>query len=208
MKKLLILLILAIAAWFIYKNYFKAEKVEKVKPVPLAVSKHSEAFNISMIAILENYYALANGFVNWDTAVVNTKIVELQKSLNEFRAADLKVDTIIYQTAMLPWDNAKNNASVIGGAVNWEERRRAFRDLSENLQFLLITVKYDNDKVYWQECPMAFGDDQPANWLSKTEEVVNPYLGTKDPKYGNSMLHCGQTKMTIDFVAKDSTANP
>lgn len=205
MKKFFLLVILAIAAYFIYQKFSKKPEAEREKPKPLAVSKHGDAFNQSLENILNDYYAMADGFVNWDSTLVNAKASDLQKSLNDFKVDDLKVDSIIHQTALFPWENTKTNALGISTSGTWDEKRRAFKDLSENLQTLLITVKYDRNKIYWQECPMAFGDDQPANWLSKTEEVINPYLGNKDPKYGNSMLHCGQTKMTIDFLSKDST---
>jgi hypothetical protein len=30
---------------------------------------------------------------------------------------------------------------------------------------------------------------------------MNPYLGKKSPQYGESMLHCGETKLKINFVS-------
>ena len=52
-------------------------------------------------------------------------------------------------------------------------------------------VKAENPEVtlYKQYCPMAF-NDQGAYWLSKEEEVFNPY-------FGDLMLHCGYVQETI-----------
>ncbi|MBO9657999.1 MAG: DUF3347 domain-containing protein, partial [Chitinophagaceae bacterium] len=58
------------------------------------------------------------------------------------------------------------------------------------------------EKIYWQECPMAFGEDQSGFWLSKTDSVRNPYLGTSHPKYKDGMLHCGAPKDTINFAGR------
>jgi hypothetical protein len=77
--------------------------------------------------------------------------------------------------------------------------------LSEDLRLLFIVVKYDREKLYWQECPMAFGDDKPGNWLSKTVAVRNPYLGNKHPEYHDKMLGCGEPKDTINFIPIDTT---
>ena len=44
---------------------------------------------------------------------------------------------------------------------------------------------------------MAFGDDQAANWISNSTEIVNPYLGKRHPKYKAGMLHCGELKDSI-----------
>lgn len=204
MKKFLLVLILAIAVFFIYKKFFKEKQPEAPKPTPIAVSKHSVIFNQSMDAILNSYYAMSDAFVNWDSALVKVKAGEVKIAIDSFKIDELKKDSVIYGTVEGPWENTKTNAEAILNASTWEDRRHAFKDLSDNLQMILISVQYDGGKVYWQECPMAFGDDAPANWLSKTEEIVNPYLGVKDPKYANKMLHCGETKMTIDFSKTDS----
>ena len=59
------------------------------------------------------------------------------------------------------------------------------------------TLGYEGKKIYWQNCPMAFGDDKPANWLSTSTEINNPYLGMHHPEFKSSMLHCGETMDSI-----------
>jgi Cu(I)/Ag(I) efflux system membrane fusion protein len=44
--------------------------------------------------------------------------------------------------------------------------------------------------VYSQFCPMA-DNDKGGYWLSKEEQVLNPY-------YGDAMLTCGSVKQVID----------
>ena len=41
---------------------------------------------------------------------------------------------------------------------------------------------------------------QPGNWLSKTSDVRNPYLGTQHPKYKDGMIGCGGPKDTLNFL--------
>ncbi|WP_018628034.1 DUF3347 domain-containing protein [Niabella aurantiaca] len=204
MKKLLILIAVLIAALVVYQFVLKKEKPPREKPVPIAVSKHSDVFNHSMDAVLASYYVMTDGFVNWDSASVGKAALTLQTALTDFKAEELKQDSAIYQTAQYPLEMAKTNTGVIVSTTDWTERRHALNDLSDALRMLLLTVKYDQASAYWQECPMAFGEGRPANWLSSKKEVVNPYLGNKDPKYGKTMLNCGENKMVIDFTKPDS----
>ena len=206
MKKFLILVLFLIGAFLGYKYATKKDEPAREKPKPLAVSQHSDAFNQSVGNVLDHYYQMTDGFVNWDAEKVNKSSIGLQIGLDSLKVDELKKDSTIYQTVLFPWENAKTNMKTVVGSQDWNERRRALQDLSDNIRMILQTIQYDRAIVYWQECPMAFGEDQPGNWLSDKEEIVNPYLGNKDPKYGNSMLNCGETKMKIDFTAGDSTA--
>ncbi|MBI5858840.1 MAG: DUF3347 domain-containing protein [Sphingobacteriales bacterium] len=169
------------------------------KPESLHVSKHSEAFNNSMSAVLIAYYKMTEGFVNWDTAVINNSGNELRLALDSLKIEELKKDSIIYETVLDPYTNAKTELNAILADPSIAEKRGSLNILSDNLRNLLVVVKYDREKIYWQECPMAFGEDRPGNWLSRTIEVRNPYMGIKDPQYGDKMLECGGPKDTIKF---------
>ncbi len=170
------------------------------KPASLPVSKHSDAFNKSMGDILNAYYKMTEGFVGWDTAIINTSGNELRISLGSLDLDELKKDTTgIYESALDPLANAKTEVASILADPSIAEKRGSLNILSDNLRTLLIAVKYDRAKAYWQECPMAFGEDRPGNWLSRTKDVRNPYLGSKDPQYGDKMLSCGGPKDTIKF---------
>ena len=169
-------------------------------PVSLRVSKHSDAFNQSIGNMLSAYYKMTEGFVNWDTTNIHTAGNELKASLDSLQLDELKKDTTgIYESALDPLANAKAELASILDDPSIAEKRGSLNILSDNLRSLLVVVKYDRAKIYWQECPMAFGEDKPGNWLSQSKEVRNPYLGTKDPQYGDKMIHCGAPKDTIKF---------
>lgn len=169
------------------------------KQSSLSVSKHSEAFNKSMELVLNAYYEMTEGFVNWDTAAINSSGNELKVALDSLKIDELKKDSIIYLTVLDYYNNAKAEVASIIADPSMEEKRGSLNILSDQLKTIWTTVKYDRQKAYWQECPMAFGDDKSGNWLSQTKDVRNPYLGTKHPEYGNGMLACGGPKDTIKF---------
>lgn len=178
------------------------------KPVPISVSKHSDLFNNSVASVLDAYYDMTEAFVNWDTTLVNKHGAVLVTALGSVETDELKKDTTkdaetIYLTAVDLVANAKNDATSIVQQPTLDKKREALNALTDNLRNLFITVKYDRAKIYYQECPMAFGDDKPGNWLSKSKEVRNPYLGNKHPEYKDKMLTCGEPKDTINFVPVD-----
>ena len=201
----ILLLLLAGYLWYAFKGGKKGPKGPK--PVALSVSKHNPAFNQSVQTALDAYYAMSEAFVNWDTAAIATHGSQLKTALDSLKIEELKVDTTgIYESALDPLANAKSETIKILSEPSIDNKRTALNNLSENLRLLFIVVKYDQGKLYWQECPMAFGEDQPGYWLSKTDAVRNPYLGNKHPKYKDGMLNCGGPKDTINFIVPDTTA--
>ena len=210
MKKILLILafLLVVAVGYlvwVFKIRSGGGRDKGPKPVSLAVSKHSEPFNLSVQSLLNAYYDLSEGFVNWDTVAVSRSAMQLKGALDSLKIEELKVDTTgIYESALDPLANAKAEINNILAAPSIDTKRTGFNQLSDNLRLLFIVVKYDRAKLYWQECPMAFGEDSPGYWLSKTDAVRNPYLGTKHPTYKAGMLECGAPKDTLNFMVSDT----
>ena len=213
MKKVLAILgiLLLLFVGYVWFFYFRGRmnRHEGPQPVPIAVSKHSDQFNNSVDNVLNVYYKMTEGFVNWDTTTVNKYAAELRIALDSIKTNELKKDTAkdadkIYLTAADFISYSKNEAGNILQQATLDKKREALNSLADNLRNVLITVKYDKGKVYYQECPMAFNEDTPGYWLSPTEKVRNPYLGTMHPKYHSAMLECGKPKDSIDFMVQDT----
>lgn len=205
MRPIILFLLLAgigIITWLILAR--PGKKDEAPKQQAIAVSKHTPGFNHSVASALSHYYTMTEGFVKWDSAEVNNYAAQLKTKLDSFRLDDLKNDSSgIYETALGFVDNARNDAKAITTEAGFRQKREAFNSLSDNLYQFLNTVKYDREKLYLQECPMAFDDTKPGLWLSQKQEIRNPYLGLKDPRYGKGMLVCGETKQTINHTGKE-----
>ncbi|MEJ7675817.1 MAG: hypothetical protein WKF59_24700 [Chitinophagaceae bacterium] len=119
-------------------------------------------------------------------------------AIDSIKIDELKKDTTgIFQSAQLLMGDIKSNADAILKETDITEMRQDFRMVSENLFPLLKTIHYEGVKLYWQNCPMAFGEGKDASWISSTEEIINPYLGKNHPEFKGSMLHCGEIKDTI-----------
>jgi len=165
-------------------------------------SKHSKDFNDSLDAVMQDYYALTESFVNWDSGGVERNAGTLKKKLNNFSLEEIKKDsTVAPKAAQALFDmNMKSEAIALQG--NLTAKRQMFDSLTQLLYSFLQDVQYDEKKIYLQKCPMAFHDSIAAFWLSETDTVRNPYLGLHHPKYGRAMIDCGGPEDSIDFVRK------
>ena len=162
---------------------------------PIHVSKHSESFNQSLEQVLNFYYKTTEAFAVPDTSSIHQSGNNLKIALDNFKMDELKSDTLIYETALQPFENAKAEASSLLTASSIDAKRMSLKNLSDNLFSLVSIVHYDVAKLYWLECDKAFGENNPGNWLSKSEESSNPY-GQKD---------CAEVKTNINFVPVDTT---
>lgn len=170
---------------------------EKEKKV---ASKHSDAFNASVQSAMDSYHALTEAFVNWDSARVVSETNQLQTKLYSLKLDELKNE--VRGTAIGFLDLAKKDLQAITSNNSIVNERQGLNSLTQNIYGFLDAVQYDEKKIYLQECPMAFNDSIPGDWLSETDSIRNPYMGLHHPHYGSAMIECGSTKSTIDFTSK------
>ncbi|MEO5945597.1 MAG: hypothetical protein ABIP79_02185, partial [Chitinophagaceae bacterium] len=133
----ILLLIIGFLQFFVFGNQ-KASNNSGPKPPPLAVSKHSEAFNSSMGLLLSAYYDMTEGFVNWDTVVISKAAGNLKFAFDSLNLEEIKKDTLIYQTALDPYNNAKNELEAILADPSLAEKRGSLNILSDNIRNLLV----------------------------------------------------------------------
>jgi Protein of unknown function (DUF3347) len=200
MKKILILLIIVLGAFCIYWIFVKGKKqgIEMAKMEAMVVNRHSAAFNEGIDSLLNAYFALKDAFVEADSLSAISACKSLIAIADSNRLAELKKDSSgIYESAIMQLSDVKANAESLVTQTNLTEMKQDFRMIGESIYPLLKTIHYEGKTLYWQNCPMAFGEDKGANWISNTEEIINPYLGKKHPEFKSGMLHCGEVKDSI-----------
>lgn len=196
---IVVILLAAVAVWYYVFKGKKNAASDSTLSAPY-VSKHSDEFNESLSGMMDSYFNLTEAFVNWDTSSVVKYSAELHFSIENLKIGKLKIDDLAAQDALSGYKTIKSDMASILKSENIGGQREALNNLSRSLYHFLQTVSYDIGKVYYQECPMAFNDVIPGNWLSRTDAVRNPYLGTKHPKYKSGMLKCGGPKDTLNFM--------
>lgn len=199
MKKVLLLIIILLVASGIYWFQFKSSNSTLItKDGPLKAKKHSQQFNTRLDTMLSAYFNLKNAFVNADTLAAKQAAHKFLSSSDSLQLDELKKDTSgIAETAGMQLNDIKTNAESLLKQQNITDMRQDFRGISENVYPLLKTIHYEGKTLYWQNCPMAFGEGKEANWISNTAEIINPYMGKFNPEFKSGMLHCGETKDSI-----------
>jgi hypothetical protein len=202
MRTIFIIIISAVLAGAIWLFFRYKKNDEGPKQKPISVSKNSAPFNKSVSDMMNAYYDLTEAFVNWDLVAIPKNGSQLRQKLDSLVLNELRKDsTDIFETANSIVENARQDAAVIASDSNMLTKKHSLNSLSQNIYDFLRTVRYDQSKLFLQECPMAFNDTDPGVWLSKIESIRNPYLGLHHPHYGKGMISCGNIKDTLNFTS-------
>ncbi len=201
-KGILLTIIIVLGIFTVYKLLSRKETpaVEEKKDGPLTISKNSDAFNNSFSKLLDDYYAIRDALVDWDTAKANAAAGFLQEHADGLLLKELKADSNVVLTAQSYASSINAEAKGFVGEKDIEQKRKAFDMLSSEMYDLVRIVKYDRAIIYHIKCPMAFHDSVEAYWLSSSNKIINPYLGKKHPNYGSKMLGCGEVVDSLNFA--------
>ena len=193
------LIIILFGAWWLFFKTDKgvSENSSDTSAKSLTVKKHSDVFNKNIDNTIKSYLVMKDAFVEGDTGSIKSASFAFITRLDSLNLSDLQNDDAkILPAANQQVSEMKTNAAPILQETDLTKMRRDFQNVSENLYPFLRTIGYEGEKLYWQNCPMAFGDDG-ANWISNTSEIVNPYLGKHHPEFKSAMLHCGENMDSI-----------
>ena len=138
--------------------------------------------NTSETESIAGFEAVYNGYLDIKESLFNDNPEEAKSKAS-------KLQTEIQNSGIENKEPLANAASEIANTTDITKQRQAFAKLSEEFIGIVKNNKGAVDKAYIQHCPMAL-DNKGANWVSKTEEINNPYMGQKMP-------NCGSNKESI-----------
>lgn len=136
--------------------------------------------------VYENYFAVKDALVKTDGTAAAAAAKILLTTINEVKMDALKMD--VHMVWMKVLENLKQDVTVISSTTDTKKQRDSFDTLSVSI-YELIKISKTEKPTYYQFCPMA-NDGKGANWLSKENNIKNPY-------FGSMMLSCGKTVDTI-----------
>ena len=196
---ILLLVIISIIGYYWYRFSHAGGGPSGPKQPPIALKKHSPVFNKSITELMNAYFGLKNAFVDADTARAKENCKQFISLLDSIPMNELKKDTLtVFETVKSNISDIRLNAASLLKQNSITEMRQDFRMISEIMYpSFFKSINYEGEKMYWQNCPMAFGEGKEANWISNTREINNPYLGKNHPEFKATMLHCGEIKDTI-----------
>jgi Cu(I)/Ag(I) efflux system membrane fusion protein len=141
------------------------------------------------------YLLLKDALVATDNEQAINASEKIDEALSKVDMSLVKSDAHLYWMQQL--EAIRGHNENINSSKDIEEQRKQFDFLSQTLIKTIKVFGVPDDTLYVQHCPMA-NNNEGADWLSKEEEVKNPY-------YGDKMLTCGVVKITIDKDFKNPT---
>jgi hypothetical protein len=164
-------------------------------------SVYSDTFNRGINQLLDEYYALSESLVKWDSVGAELKAAALMEKIDSTRFDELKKDSALYKGAEAFRGPVKAELVRINSAVDITSKRMAFNNVSQQFYELLKSIKYDRSKIYLNECTMPYNGGGSGFWFSKSiDSLRNPYLGLHHPKYKKAMIDCGATRDSLNFI--------
>lgn len=124
------------------------------------------AYSQNSESILNQYLKVKEALIKTDNKAANEHAVSLQKSIEITDSFGEKESLLKAVQKMVK-------------ATDIEKQRIAFADVSVIMWKMVKNNSEIKDAVYYQYCPM-----KKMYWLSKEDEIKNPY-------YGSKMLTCG-----------------
>ena len=137
-------------------------------------------------SVFDNYFLVKDALIQSDASATAIVAKELVSAISNVKMDKLEME--VHMVWMKVLNQMKTDATQMANSKDIKKQRNHFVTLSKEMYSLMKVVKYDKT-VYYQHCPMA-NDGKGANWLSKENEIKNPY-------YGSRMLTCGKTVETL-----------
>lgn len=182
MKKIIILLSLALVSWGAFAQHQHSNK-SKVEPsIKVENSK-------SASAVIDNYLSLKDALVKEDSkksATIGKRMVSVLPKVNvsgvanQHKADVTRVIKEASQEAKHIADNSDNIA----------KQREHFQSLTKSVKELIVITGSDR-ALFQSYCPM-YNNNKGGAWLSESKEINNPYFGSK-------MLKCGSVQQEISL---------
>ncbi|WP_266204858.1 DUF3347 domain-containing protein [Pontibacter kalidii] len=152
-------------------------------------SSVAEPVKTQVSQLVDEYLKLKDALVASDAKAAKAtanEVLQVAKAMPV--AAILEAESKAY--AEEKTGNIISSATSIAGAANIDAQRENLELLSESVYALAKAYGANDQKLYYQHCPMAL-NDKGGYWLSSNEEIRNPYFGDK-------MLKCGSTEEVLD----------
>lgn len=163
-------------------------KEEKNQGIQDFSGNTSSDFSSQLAALTDRYFTLKDALVATDSKEAQAAATAFLDQLKQIDMKPLEGDAHDFWMEQSTVLQSAGNEMLQSDEI--ETIRTHFKTLSDSMIKTLQSLGQGDDPVYVQFCPMAF-DNQGADWLSREENVLNPY-------FGDRMLRCGSVKDVLE----------
>jgi len=152
-----------------------------------AREKDMQVFKKQLAGLMDPYMRFKNALVSSDADAAAKEARSLNNALKKIDMKKLKPND---HNTWMPLSNAIEQASATASnADDIEAQRKSLSVITDSYIEAINKFSLSGLNTYYQYCPMVF-DNKGGYWISETEEIKNPYLGSK-------MMSCGETVREI-----------
>lgn len=159
----------------------QVQQQQRQQQLQTQFTETSPEFNQQLIHLLDIYFELKNALVETNQENTATAAEMLDEYIENMDASGLSPEI---QTVWESYSHTiAGESSKIKSDQDIEQQRFYFETLSETMITLVKTFRPASYTIYHQSCPMV--RDGTADWLSREEQIANPY-------HGDRMMRCGE----------------
>ncbi len=137
--------------------------------------------------VLAPYLGMKDALADDDFGIALQAARKLASTINAIQEGELNQEEVaVWQQQKIALSKELEHLDHISSI---EELRQSFNGISNAVILLAESFHLGNGSYYIQHCPMA-NSNTGADWISKEQEIFNPYFGA-------SMLKCGEVSRTI-----------
>lgn len=159
----------------------KSQMEQREQQMQMQLVETTPEFNSQMDPVLNHYLDLKDALVNSDTEQAQTATELLISEVERVDQVGITGETLSVWNAIQ--EQIISSGNELNATTELEEQRIHFESISEAMINMMETFEPVGYVVYQQSCPMVRGGS--ADWLSREEEIKNPY-------HGERMLNCGE----------------
>jgi Cu(I)/Ag(I) efflux system membrane fusion protein len=170
------------------------EQIAEAKSIPL-----DEEGNETMAKVVEAYFSL-------QTALAEDSVKKANEAAKDLAALIPEIDKAALANPkgkFLLTDISESLRSFVERIIESDSltlQRVEFKSVSSSIEQLVAVFGGNlSQSVYKAHCPMAF-NDQGADWLQSSKDILNPYFGAE-------MLKCGEIKEQLAGAKEDGNTD-
>ncbi len=159
----------------------RAQQEQRQQQMQMQMVETTAEFNDQMSAVLNRYFDLKNALVDSDAERAKGYAESLKMEADGVEPAGLNEETLALWVSF--GEVIINNSRDLILLEDVDDQRYHFEYISEAMIQMVDTFRPVGYTVYHQSCPMV--RDGSADWLSREEDIRNPY-------HGDRMMRCGE----------------
>lgn len=159
----------------------RALQEERQMQLQMQMVESGPEFNSQMEALLERYFDLKDALVESDAQSASQLATLYLDQLNGVNAESLNTESAALWISFS--EIMTGSTEELIPLEDVDDQRYHFEFISEAMIDMVDTFQPVGYEIYHQSCPMV--RDGSADWLSREEQIANPY-------HGDRMLRCGE----------------